>query len=613
MSIEPQATDRSRRWTRSYPPLLLLAGAILVAVLILPSTLNLPQSNPTTVLEYAPVPPTDKTNPPAQNGNLSSLGLGSSNTLTEAAPPPPPPPPPSNNGIGTTPTQFQCVGDPPRQTFDPMSPPCVPYFKGDNFGSTYQGVTKDQITVVAYWDAAGYGPVNDLEESPQPGTWVDIDAPPLPPCPPGTATYSDPKQCDFTETRLAKAFSHYFNTRYQTYGRHVHFWEYFTSPTQTAAGRRGDAVAIWEKMHPYAVLDEASFGGFNTDFETAMAQLSVTVFGSTIGSQPNSFYRKNAPFAWGFWPDIEHQARSYATYVCQKVAPYPVKNFGNPPSSAAPNGQKRRFGMFYPDDPRKPELKYESDLIKQQIAACGVHPVMAAYTSEGYAVDSQDTSTDAEQAVARFRGTTGSNVTTVLYIGTENRFSSAADAAHYYPEIVVAGDLNNDNNFIGSVEDQNVWRNAWVDSFQVRTDRGTDSPGYRAYKEGNPNGDQNAGTDAPNRYRDFFFLFEAIQVAGPRLTPQSVDQGFHAIPEKPSTSPYEAAFFFDAGDYTSVKDAQEEWWDPSGRTRGSASPGCWRMINQGKRYLSGKWSGGDESFDSPSDPCNAYGGSIQTE
>ncbi len=613
MSMEPRAPEGSKRWTRSYPPLLLLAGAILLAVLILPSSLNLPQSNPTTVLEYAPVPPTDKTNPPAQNGNLSSLGLGSSNTLAEGAPPPPPPPP-ASSGIGTTPTQFQCVGTPPRQTFDPMSPPCVPFFQGDNFGSTYQGVTKDTITVVVYMDAGGYGPAGEAEASPAAGSWIDMDKAPLPACTPDfpASTTSDPKQCDFTMTRLIKALSHYFNTRFQTYKRHVHYWGYVSSAS-TAAGRNGDAVAIWEKMHPFAVLDEAIFNGYNTAFEAAMSQLSVMSFSSEAGSLPNSFYRQNAPFAWGFWPDIEHSAKLYSTYICQKVAPFPVKHFNAPPHAGAPNGQKRTIGMFYPDDPSHPELKLFSDLVKAQIGACGVHPILAAYTHEGYAVDSSDTTTDAEQAVAKFRGTSGHAVSTVLYIGTENRFSSAANAVNYFPEIVVAGDLNNDNNFIGSLQNQNVWRNAWVASYQVRADRLSDEPGYRAYKEGNPNGDANAAGFSEDFYRDHFFLFESIQAAGPRLTPQTIDQGFHAIPSRSSSDPYEAAFFFDPGDYTSVKDAQEEWWDPAGRTKGAAEPGCWRMVNQGKRYLAGKWSGGDQVFANPSDPCNDFGGAIQTK
>src|SRR5437879_9090935 len=105
MSTPLGPASRRRRWSRGYPPLILLALAVLAVVIVLPSSLNLPQSNPTTVLEYAPVPPQDK-NPPLQ-GNESNLGLGTSHTLALAALPPPPPPPVGNliQGIRGRPNQ----------------------------------------------------------------------------------------------------------------------------------------------------------------------------------------------------------------------------------------------------------------------------------------------------------------------------------------------------------------------------------------------------------------------------------------------------------------------------------------------------------------------------
>src|SRR5688500_10546893 len=42
----------------------------------------------------------------------------------------------------------RCVGDPPRQLEDPQSPPCVPYWQGDNGGATWKGVTRDEVRVV---------------------------------------------------------------------------------------------------------------------------------------------------------------------------------------------------------------------------------------------------------------------------------------------------------------------------------------------------------------------------------------------------------------------------------------------------------------------------------
>ncbi len=603
MSTQPP--DTPRRWTRSYPPLALVGVALLVAVLVLPSALNLPQSQPATVLEYAPVPPEDDEPPPPQDGNLSSLGLGTSSTLAQ----PPPPPPVVGEGEALRPLKFKCVGDPPRQTEDPASPPCVPFFEGDNFGRTYQGVDKEEITVLVYSDAGGQGLTGQLESSPPAGTYVDIDKPRLPNCAPDQGTgESNPNNCDFVVTRSVRGLARYFNSRFQLYNRRVHFWLYFTA-ADTAAERRGDAVANWEKLKPFGVLDQATFNGFNAEYQTAMAQLGVLSFASTEGSLPASFYRKIAPLAWGFYPDVEHWSDMYSSYVCQKVWPYPVRRFNN--GQGPENGQKRRIGLWWANDPANPDLKLFADLVKQKLRRCGVTWVTeSTYSKTGYAIDGQDTGTEGTQAVARF---SSADVTTVLYMGgVETRFANSADAARYYPEIVIAGDLDVDSNAIGRLQNQNVWRNAWGQTFHVRINRFEDSPGYRAFKEGDPSGDDSAAVVSREPYRDFFMLFQAIQVAGPRLTPEQIDEGFHALPEKPSVDPFVAAFFFDVGDYTSVKDSAEEWWDPNGRpVGGGAQPGCWRMVNEGRRYLSGKWGGKDDAFKNPNDPCTAYGGSFR--
>jgi hypothetical protein len=367
-------------------------------------------------------------------------------------------------------------------------------------------------------------------------------------------------------------------------------------------------VANWDKLKPFAVIDEATFNGFNQEYQTALNQLGIMTFSSTEAGLPAEFYQKSAPLAWGFYPDIEHWLELYGSYVCDKVVPYPVRRYGSPPGQGAPNGQKRKIGIYYPVDPAEPGLQHFGDALVERISDCGVEPVVANYSKSGYAVDSEDTGTEAVDAVARFRG---EDVTTVLYVGTETRFGNAADAVHYYPEIVEAGDLENDNNFIGTVQNQNTWRNAWAMTYHVRINRLEDSPGFRAYKEGNPQGDDFGGVFARDQYRNYFELFEGIQVAGPRLTPDTMDKGFHAIPERASTDPYSPAFFFDEGDYTSTKDAAEQWWDTNGRPAASNQPGCWRMVREGRRFLAHKWEGGDDVFKNTSDPCTAYGGAIR--
>src|SRR5687767_6996608 len=114
---------------------------------MLPSALNLPQTNPSQTVEYAPVPPDDEATPDIA-GNLSSLGLGSSSSIGESLPDHPVDPgAPDVSAIGRSPTTKRCVGHPPRQTEDPLSPPCVSHFAGDNFGATYAGVTGSEIRI----------------------------------------------------------------------------------------------------------------------------------------------------------------------------------------------------------------------------------------------------------------------------------------------------------------------------------------------------------------------------------------------------------------------------------------------------------------------------------
>ena len=596
------------RWTRSYPPLVALVAVAVVAVWVLPSSLNLPQANPTTVNEFAPVPPQDGN--PDPRGNLSALGLGSSQTLALPVTPPPPPPPPEGGGRGAKPTDKHCIGSPPRQTEDPASPPCVPYFDGDNFGATYHGVTRREINVVAYFQIGWW----DTETTPQPGTIVDGDQRRLPACPHDTGGgYTDARQCDHIFTRVLKSFTHYFNNRFQTYGRHVHFFGYY-SGANTASERRSDAVVIYDLLKPFAVMDETEDGGYNVEFATALAQLGVLSFSSALGSLPNTFYRKVAPLAWGFYPDIEHWAAQYGSYVCQKVAPYPVRRFGNPPGAGPPNGQRRRFGLWWTTDQGRPEYRQFADLVKQKLRKCHANVVSEATTSySGYSVNGADRGTEAAQAVAKFQQ---ANVSTVIYMtGEEGRFSAAAGAVHYYPEIVVAGDLVTDGFFAMSFQDQDVWQNAWGTTFALREGRSEETPGYRAYKEGDPSGDNTAGYYGAIYYRDYFMLLTGIQVAGPRLTPTKIDEGFHAIPEKSSDNPYVAALYFDANDYTSVKDSAEQWWDPHATEseNGGATPGCYRMVNQGRRSLADKWTGGDQAFRNPSDPCNQYNGGARIQ
>src|SRR5947209_5322078 len=123
-----QLMNRSGAWTRRIPPLAMGGLALALMVAILPSSLHVPSTGPNAQAEVAPVPGAGN-----QQTNLSQLGLAESGTV---------------GGLGGAVTgdaapellqglapgnpvaqQSHCVGNPARQTEDPLSPPCVAFWQ----------------------------------------------------------------------------------------------------------------------------------------------------------------------------------------------------------------------------------------------------------------------------------------------------------------------------------------------------------------------------------------------------------------------------------------------------------------------------------------------------
>ncbi|HVE92552.1 MAG TPA: hypothetical protein VNE62_09685 [Actinomycetota bacterium] len=612
--------SRSQHWIRQYPPLVSLVISLLIAFLVLPSSLNLPQSNPSTVLEFAPVPPEDDDPPPPQDGSLSSLGLGSSSSLstdtaenlvTEQTGGPG-----STKGpITKTKNDKRCVGSPPRQTEDPNSPPCVAFFDGDNGGATWQGVSKEEVTVLVYSSAVLTTDERDpsggegTHQSPPGGSYCDVDGPADtdPAC---LESLRDTN--DHREVRVTRAMSRFFNDRFQTYGRHVHFWIYYTASSATAASRRSDAQGNWEKLKPFAVIDRAFFGGFNQAYAEGMVRRRASVYGNFVALE-NSFYRRYQPYIYSFWPDVEHWVDQFVSYVCQKVTPVSkVSHAGTDETGQPMNGRDRRYGLLSTSDPGFPGLQRFAKLAEEGIRRCPNAPnIVGSWTFPRHQFATDSDTGAIRKARENVAGMVQQKVTTVLWLGGyETEHTKAADEQGWHPEWVVAGDLLNDSIEEARFQNQDVWKHAWVASNTLREDNTASAPCAQAYREAEPSGRKLDEGSACSVYRAFFMLFKAIQVAGPRLSPTSVDQGQHAIPRQASTNPYVAACFYDPGDYTCVKDAQESWWDPNAPDP-DGNPdqrGCWRLVAGGRRHLAGEWPPGDQLFVNPgSAPCNNVG------
>ena len=565
---------------------------------VLPSALNLPQTTPSETLEYAPVPPEDQDQPPPATGNFSSLGLGSS-PGPGASGDPGGAELPAGGEVGgrqvKAPSTKRCVGTPPRQTEDPLSPPCVGFFQGDNGGATYQGVTRDEVRIIIM--VTGYSST---------GSWKGQDASTP------TRKYFDltepPKDDDHSSLRYLRAWQQYFNERYQTYGRLVHFWAFYPGPS-VPEERKADAVDNYNKIKPFAVVWPVGVANIPA-YAEVMNSKGVLTFTGLFGLRAETF-RKYPKMNWGYLPSLEEHARSFSAYICEKVAGKPVDFSGN----VGDNGKPRKYGLIYSAATITPYTKDFVGLVTPLINKCGVEfSETRTHPYHGAAYDGRTSGDYAAEAMATFQQ---AGITTILWLfGYETNFSKAAAAINYRPEWILSGDGLSEGNWNGQDQEQSVWDHATTFTLMVKTGfGGVSTPCREAYLQVDP--------EIPRGTLDmtlacFFYnglrqLFTGIQVSGARLNPDTMDKGFHAIPAIRSEDPAVPACYYNPGDYTCVKDGTILWWDSQHQDENTANtPGCWRLLDGGQRYTPGEWPDGNTMAQRrDTDPCNGNLGGRQ--
>jgi hypothetical protein len=572
---------------KKWPPIAAAVIALVLVFLVLPNPLRIPQNNPTAAAEYAPVPGRQES---AQNANFGetgeagSPGIGAGGVSGGAAvlPPTQALPPPQFR-----PREKDCVGNPPRQTEDPLSPPCVPFFQGDNGGRTWVGITKDEIKVILYNDESVEGDMNK--------PWKPSDE----------HTCSSTYECEFL-VRTIKAQLRYFQSRYQTYGRTVHLIAKSSSDglTTTCDGRQTDAEQTQQELRPFAVM---FFGEGGQCYNERMAQFKVPSFGIDF-DLPRKDYENYRPYIWGFFPDQETQQQWSASFICRRLVGQTAKYSGD----VLLQGQKRKFALIYPvNSVRGPTMHDEAMLLQKYVKdICGVNfDYSDPYDASGAGAGSSE----APGLMAKYKR---ARVTTLICycvpVQTELTVSSmqnTANALGYYPEWYWDQASSMD-------------RAVWDQQYTTPTQHGFGvtyfwrSPAFRQQHHYQAYLTQEPGTRPNVRfnfslYHMFLNLFEAIQAAGPQLTPDSVERGmftFNFLNRADYYEPIGGYGPYDAkavATFNFVDTAMAWWYDPTGTPPGGQrNSGCIRVVDGGRRYYWNEWPRGDAGLRSTSSPCS---------
>jgi hypothetical protein len=469
----------------------------------------------------------------------------------------------------------------------------VPGFKGDNGGATYPGVTGDEIKIVLYNDSNVKGDMNTpYDPSQEPGT----DA---------TAPYQT-----INLVRTIKDQLRYFQARYETYGRTVHV---LAQPSTNALSttcpqRTQDADDVQDTYHPFAAVHLGDGG--QCFMEELANRFKVPSFGLNSDVQRQR-YEKHSPYIWGFFPDQEAETGWSASYICDVLYNH-GKQTARFSTDITLQNLKRKFALVYPlNDGRGPEGEELAKLLIDDLKKdCNLPLIVHTYDASGNGAGAQE----APGFVSEFKQ---KNVTTVICycipVPTETTVSTmqnAAEGIQYRPEwywdamsrmFRAVWEKEYGDPKMANFGVSQHWRQP---AFHLQYH-------YQAYHSVDPNSEPNAFLDF-DIYHLFLNLFQAIQAAGPNLTPQTVQQGMFTFNYTSQQNPYVPTGGYGPynshaiSDYTFVDTGMAWWWDPTGTPPGgNQGEGCLRVMNNGQRYYADQWPKGDaDMYVTSKGPCS---------
>jgi hypothetical protein len=478
------------------------------------------------------------------------------------------------------PRQKQCFGNPPRQSEDPLSPPCVAYFDGDNGGATSPGVTRDEIRVTLY---NSLGLTGDLS-----GTPSDAQENPAHP----------------GLVRTVKAQLRYFSDRYLTYGRSVRLVARANSGA-TCLDDAADAAATDAVDRAFAAVH---LGAPDSCYAAAFAAQRGVTF-TYAGDLQKTVLDASAPYVYSMMPSDDTESYLSAAFVCHELKGHRARRAASPTLSA----MTRKFGLVSPLAPatRADErLVRLAGLFAKYLKTCGIEPVQAHFASRGPASVAEAASIVATMSAA--------NVTTMICYcddlapgGQVHGLEQAATALGYAPEWYWDQASGFDQVDVEHAQSATLPLGSFGTTPMWLQREPSAQYHAKAYASIEPGVAPNARWNF-EIYQAFQNLFTAIQSAGPQLTPETVERGMFTFNYMNRADPYVPVGGYGQygknaiSDYSFVDTGMSWWWDPLGTEPGATSAsGCQRAGKQGARRFAREWPANDAELFVASAPCTA--------
>jgi hypothetical protein len=475
------------------------------------------------------------------------------------------------NGTACTPSTPQFPGA--------YAAPCVPKFTGNNGGATSNGVTSNTITLAQI-------------EYPTSANEQELEAE-------AAAAGAAPQP---TTSQVEQVFLNYFNKVYELYGRHVVIKPVTATGSyveevlgQDQAQACADATTIADQMHAFGetgIMYETEVGG-TAPFSQCAANDHLVEFDGNGYYGENVFQSEN-PYVWSTVPSCTNIASQIAEVIGTELAGHKAIYAGEP----SLRNSVRKFGTFIPNVDSYIGCNGSVNSTGVKLLRNKYHvPLSAIDTFFHYDLDIATFTQSAQQAIIQFKA---AHVTTILLACDPfslGFLTKAAAAQNYYPEWLLEGTAATDTDTEAQTYDPAEVDGHLFGVSEVNATNaiyGPSSPAGKLYQK--LTGHQiPAETDGD--YSQLVEIFDALQAAGPDLTPQNLARGMHALPVLGAPSYSYGAWSWNqgptgtagAGEHSSLIDARFVWWNATATSPVNGKKGTFVAIDNGKRWGLGQW------------------------
>jgi hypothetical protein len=408
-------------------------------------------------------------------------------------------PPNPSYAHGTAINGVKCGTNVRQVPWSAYAPPCEPAWHGNNGGTTTRGVTGTTITI-SYREAS----TSQLAE-----LYALV-----PPAVIGT---------NAEEIATLRAYINAFNKNFELYGRHVVLVPFAGKGDfidedlgEDQAQAQEDAVTVASSVKAFA---DMSLVDSSAVYSTDLA--AQHVIASSLYENELSWSQQYAPWEYTPGPNCTKAAIGTAAILGKQLGGLPASESGDPALKTGP----RVYGLVYPQNP--------------QAAACAKSDVSAleryhqkVVRSVGVEFSLAQLVQQSENAVAQMKA---AGVTTIIVSSadpiTPTFMMQAADKQGYYPEWWFQ------SYFAGGETDTDALTRLFpADQRDHIISTGNQAmplaqqEAVRAYNIGNQTPGVKPIPSFIFTYQSILQLFDALQLAGPDLTPQNFQAAMRLIP-----------------------------------------------------------------------------------